>query len=80
MGWKAEDVAVTHVTPSRPVMPMSERQQIALLMQISSPSPPGQNPRKLSDYQIRSNPSILPCFENIVYLLFIPLLHTSELF
>ncbi|XP_068216276.1 uncharacterized protein [Palaemon carinicauda] len=40
VGWKAEDVAVTHLTPSRPVMPMSERQQIALLMQISSPSPP----------------------------------------
>ncbi|KAK7069322.1 ankyrin repeat [Halocaridina rubra] len=40
VGWKAEDAAVTHLTPSRPVMPMSERQQIALLMQISSPSPP----------------------------------------
>lgn len=40
VGW-AEDVAATHRTPSRPVMPMSERQQIALLMQMSSPSPPG---------------------------------------
>lgn len=41
-GWGAEDVAPsTHHTPNRPVMPMSERQQIALLMQMSSPSPPG---------------------------------------
>lgn len=40
VGCKAEDVAATHLTPSRPAMPMSERQQIALLMQISSPSPP----------------------------------------
>ncbi|XP_042868936.1 ankyrin repeat domain-containing protein 11-like isoform X3 [Penaeus japonicus] len=40
-GWGAEDVAPsTHHTPNRPVMPMSERQQIALLMQMSSPSPP----------------------------------------
>nr|XP_053654169.1 ankyrin repeat domain-containing protein 11-like [Cherax quadricarinatus] len=39
VGW-AEDVSTTHRTPSRPVMPMSERQQIALLMQMSSPSPP----------------------------------------
>ncbi|KAK8405825.1 hypothetical protein O3P69_001947 [Scylla paramamosain] len=39
VGW-AEDVTTAHHTPSRPVMPMSERQQIALLMQLSSPSPP----------------------------------------
>lgn len=41
VGW-AEDVTTAHHTPSRPVMPMSERQQIALLMQMSSPSPPGE--------------------------------------
>ena len=40
VGW-AEDVTTAHHTPCRPVMPMSERQQIALLMQLSSPSPPG---------------------------------------
>lgn len=42
VGW-AEDVTTAHHTPSRPVMPMSERQQIALLMQMSSPSPPGES-------------------------------------
>lgn len=65
-GWGAEDVAPsTHHTPNRPVMPMSERQQIALLMQMSSPSPPGMG---MCLWCILTFAQIMQCcWENVVF-------------